>query len=135
MDRKIMNVLFLCTGNSARSIVGEVLFNSLFSKHGNAVSAGSKPTGKPNPLALKILSAYGHDINNLSSKHVEHFFDREIDLVISVCSNAEKECVIWQGKGNPQRLHWPLPDPETEEQFEAVYTALKEKLKTHLQAQ
>lgn len=123
-----MNVLFLCTGNSARSIVAEVLFNSLFSEHGAAVSAGIKPTGTPNPLALRILSAHGHNVDGLASQNVTEFIDHDIDLVISVCANAEKECTIWPGSRRPKRLHWPLPDPETEEDFEDVYAALKAKL-------
>ena len=99
-----MNVLFLCTGNSARSIVGEVLFNSLFSAHGTAYSAGSKPTGKVNPLALKVLQNNGHDTSYASSQNCTKYADDgapQIDTVISVCANAEKECAIWPGKGNP----------------------------------
>lgn len=130
-----MNVLFLCTGNSARSIIGEVLFNDLFSKHRAAVSAGSKPTGTPNPLAIKVLNAHGHNTQGLSSQHVDEFRDHNIDLVISVCANAEQECTIWPGGGNPERLHWPLPDPETEVDFERTYVALKEKLEVYLRAQ
>jgi len=126
-----MNVLFLCTGNSARSIVGEVLFNSFFADQGKAFSAGSKPTGQVNPLALKILEKRNHDVSYAHSQHCMEYAEDgapQIDLVISVCSNAEKECAIWPGKGSPERLHWPLPDPETEEDFELVYAALKKKL-------
>jgi len=129
-----MNVLFLCTGNSARSIVGEVLFNSLLTDKGRAFSAGSNPTGQVNPLALKVLENYGHDTSYASSQNcIEYAQDDapKIDTVISVCANAEKECAIWPGKGKPERLHWPLPDPETEEDFEGVYAALIEKLKSH----
>lgn len=129
-----MNVLFLCTGNSARSIVGEVLFNSLLSEHGKAYSAGSKPTGKPNPIGLKVLKQHGHDVCYASSQNCLEYADEDapvIDVVISVCSNAEKECAIWPGKGSPERMHWPLPDPETEADFESVYAALKEKLLVH----
>lgn len=133
MNKEALNVLFLCTGNSARSIVGEVLFNAKFSHHGKAYSAGSKPSKAPNPLAIKTLNAHGHSTKNLSSQHVNEFLNEDINLVISVCSNAERECAIWPGKTTPKRIHWPLPDPETEQDFENTYKALKEKLETYLQ--
>ena len=120
-----MNVLFLSTGNSARSILGEVLFNDFFSDHGHAVSAGSNPTGIPNPYGLEILKTHGHDTAHLKSQHVDEFIDHTIDLIISVCVNAENDCVIWTGKGRPKRLHWPLPDPETLDDFAETYSVLK----------
>lgn len=119
-----MNVLFLCTGNSARSILGEVIFNDLFSAHGHAFSAGSKPMGKVNPLALKVLQQHGHDTANLKSQSVDDFLDTPIDMVISVCNSAANDCPVWPGKGNPERLHWPLPDPEIIEDFENTYQVL-----------
>ncbi|MFK7839102.1 MAG: arsenate reductase ArsC [Bdellovibrionales bacterium] len=125
-----MNILFLCTGNSARSIVGEILLRDGYRQH-NAYSAGSKPTGKVNPLAIKILKQHGHNVENVQSQNcLEYAHDDApiIDVVISVCANAEKECAIWPGKSTPERLHWPLPDPENEEDFEKVYSALKKKL-------
>lgn len=105
-----MNVLFLCTGNSARSILGEVIFNELFSQHGKAYSAGSNPVGAVNPCALETLSEKGHSTQGLRSKGVDEFEDSaEIDLVISVCDNAANDCAVWQK--NIKRLHWSLPDP------------------------
>jgi len=126
-----MNVLFLCTGNSARSILGEVIFNALFSQHGRAYSAGSKPVGQVNPLALSVLKTHGHAVEGLRSKNVDEFIKDDapaIDLVISVCDSAANDCPIWPGKGNPKRLHWPLPDPKTMEDFEEIYGTLKEKI-------
>jgi len=126
-----MNVLFLCTGNSARSILGEVIFNALFSAHGRAYSAGSKPIGKVNPLALSVLKTYGHAVEGLRSKNVDEFIKDDapaIDLVISVCDSAAQDCPVWLGQGNPKRLHWPLPDPKTEQDFEETYGTLKEKI-------
>ncbi len=123
-----MNVLFLCTGNSARSILGEVIFNDLFSNRGRAYSAGSKPVGKVNPLALKILQKHGHNTEGLQSQSVDDFLDTPIDMVISVCNSAANDCPVWLGKGTSKRLHWPLPDPKTEEEFENIYVSLKEKI-------
>lgn len=116
-----MNVLFLCTGNSARSILGEFIFNALFSAHGPAYSAGSKPVGQVNPLALSVLNRHGHNVEGLRSKNVDEFIKDDapaINLVISVCDSAANDCPIWPGKGNPKRLHWPMPDPKTMEDFE-----------------
>ncbi|PJB71714.1 MAG: hypothetical protein CO093_04560 [Alphaproteobacteria bacterium CG_4_9_14_3_um_filter_47_13] len=122
-----MNVLFLCTGNSARSILGEVIFNDLFSAYGLAYSAGSKPVGQVNPVALTVLQKHGHDIAKLRSKGIDEFTAEDapaIDLVISVCDSAANDCPVWPGK--PKRLHWPLPDPKTEKDFEQTYQALLE---------
>lgn len=130
-----MNVLFLCTGNSARSILGEVIFNAMFSTHGHAYSAGSKPVGQVNPLALSVLKTHGHAVEGLRSKNVDEFIKDDapaIDLVISVCDSAAKECPTWLGTGNPKRLHWPLPDPKTEQDFEETYQELKRKILTLL---
>ncbi len=127
-----MNVLFLCTGNSARSILGEVIFNDLFSKYGYAFSAGSKPMGKVNPLALKVLQNHGHNTGGLQSQPVDEFLNKPIDLVISVCDSAAQDCPIWPGKGTPERLHWPLPDPKNENDFEGVYEELKIRLSDFL---
>jgi len=126
-----MNILFLCTGNSARSILGEAIFNAMFSAHGRAYSAGSKPVGKVNPFALSTLQKHGHKVEGLHSKNVDEFIQGgvpPIDLVISVCDSAANDCPVWLGQGNPKRLHWPLPDPKTPEDFEETYVMLKEKM-------
>lgn len=126
-----MNVLFLCTGNSARSILGEVIFNAIFSAHGCAYSAGSKPVGQVNPFALSVLQNHGHTTEGLFSKNVDEFMQDgapAIDLVISVCDSAVNDCPVWLGKGSPKRLHWALPDPKTIEDFEKIYVSLKEKI-------
>jgi arsenate reductase len=126
-----MNVLFLCTGNSARSILGEVIFNGLFSNHGCAYSAGSKPMLKVNPLALDVLQKHGCNIQGLRSKNIDEFKADDaplIDLIISVCDSAAKDCPRWLGKGNPRHLHWSLSDPKTKDDFEKIYAVLKEKM-------
>ncbi len=133
-----MNVLFLCTGNSARSILGEVIFNELFSAHGCAFSAGSAPVGEVNPAALVVLEKYGRDVAGLRSKNVDEFAGGDapvIDLVISVCDSAALDCSVWSGAGEPGRLHWPLSDPavlegeaEKAEAFEETYRVLNKKI-------
>lgn len=131
-------ILFLCTGNSARSILGEAIFNSLFAAYGHAFSAGSRPVGQINPCALQTLKNHGHDTSRLHSKNVGIFSTEDapaIDLVISVCDSAAQDCPVWPGKGQPQRLYWPLPDPASVEDaaekaaaFEKTYNDLKEKI-------
>lgn len=135
---KRKNILFLCTGNSARSILGEAIFNSLFAAYGYAFSAGSRPVGQVNPLALETLKNHGHDTNRLYSKNVGLFSTEDaptIDLIISVCDGAAQDCPIWPGKGHPQRLHWPLPDPaavegtaEKSAAFKETYDVLRQKI-------
>lgn len=135
---KRKNVLFLCTGNSARSILAEAIFNSLFATYGHAFSAGSRPIGQVNTFALETLKNHGHSISGLHSKNVGIFSTNDapvMDLIISVCDSAAQDCPIWTGKGSPQRLHWPLPDPAVTEDakekasaFEKTYHELKEKI-------
>ena len=130
-----MNVLFLCTGNSARSILGEVIFNEKFSAHGRAYSAGSKPLGQPNPLALEVLQKHGYGVDGLSSQNVSEYAEEGalvMDVVISVCDSAANDCPVWPGQGTPERLHWSLPDPETLEDFEAIYQELTHRLEAWL---
>ena len=131
-------ILFLCTGNSARSILGEAIFNSLFAAYGYAFSAGSRPVRQVNPLALETLKNHGHDTNGLHSKNVGLFSTEDapvMDIVIAVCDSAAQDCPVWRGKGQPQRLHWPLPDPASVEgaaeksaAFEKTYNDLKAKI-------
>ena len=135
------NVLFLCTGNSARSILGEVIFNEVFGVHGRGYSAGSKPAGRVNPAALAELQRRGHSIEGLSSDSVEAFCDEGapvIDVVISVCDNAAEDCPVWPGAGTPERLHWPFPDPadvvgdeKKAAAFADVYDELLERLRNY----
>ncbi|PJB71524.1 MAG: protein-tyrosine-phosphatase [Alphaproteobacteria bacterium CG_4_9_14_3_um_filter_47_13] len=128
-----MNILFLCTGNSARSIIAEAIYNHVHKQHGysHAFSAGSKPSGKVNPFARSVLQKHGHSVEDVRSKNVDEFMQDGapvIDLVISVCDSAANDCPVWLGQGNPERLHWPLPDPKTEDDFEEIYLSLKEKI-------
>lgn len=126
-QEKIYNVLVLCTGNSARSILGEVLFNVLGKGKFRAYSAGSKPTGKPNPFALELLQQYGHSIEGLRSKSWDEFAAPgapDIDFIFTVCDNAAGEtCPIWPG--HPATAHWGLPDPAHIEGDKARRAAFK----------
>ena len=125
MSEKQYNVLVLCTGNSARSILGEVLFNTLGKGKFKAYSAGSKPAGKVNPGALEWLQANGHSTEGLRSKSWDELSQPgapEFDFVFTVCDNAAGEvCPVWYG--SPMTAHWGIPDPAHVEGDEARHAA------------
>ena len=135
---KKLNVLFLCTGNSARSILFECLLNHLGQAHFQAFSAGSQPTGRVNPFALQVLEKAGIATQGLRSKSWDEFAQPDapkMDLVITVCDNAAGEsCPYWPGQ--PATAHWGYPDPaavqgseaETLAAFEHTLRAIKQRL-------
>jgi len=138
MSEKQYKVLVLCTGNSARSILGEVLFNTLGKGKFKAYSAGSKPAGKVNPGALEWLKAHGHNTEGLRSKGWDEFSVAgapEFDFVITVCDNAAGEvCPIWYGA--PMTAHWGIPDPahiEGEEARRAAFNKAADQLARRIQ--
>lgn len=108
-----MNILFLCTGNSARSVIAEGILRHLGAPSISAFSAGSQPTGKPNPGAIAILQEKGIDTSFARSKSWDEFSGQRapsMDIVITVCANAAGEsCPIWPA--HPVSAHWGVEDP------------------------
>jgi len=105
-----MRVLFLCTGNSARSIFGEYLLRRIGQGRFESFSAGTEPAGQVNPFALHVLRELYHiSANDARSKSWEEFKDVQFDFVITVCDNARESCPVWPGQ--PIIAHWGLPDP------------------------
>jgi arsenate reductase (thioredoxin) len=107
------NVLFLCTGNSARSITGEAILNKLGAGNFHAYSSGSQPKGRVHPETLNLLRRLGYDTSRFRSKSWSEFADPGaplLDFVFTVCDNAAGEaCPFWPGQ--PMTAHWSVPDP------------------------
>ena len=138
MERKSYKVLVLCTGNSARSILGEVLFNVLGQGKFEAYSAGSKPAGKVNPGALEWLQRQGYATDGLRSKSWDEFAAPDapvFDFIFTVCDNAAGEaCPLWLGQ--PATAHWGIPDPahvEGDEARRAAFNRAAEQLARRIQ--
>jgi arsenate reductase len=122
-----MNVLFLCTGNSARSIMAESYLNHVGKGKFRAYSAGRFPKQEVNPLALATLRAHAITVGTPRSKSWDEFGSHagpRMDLVITVCDNAAGEvCPIWPG--TPAKAHWSFPDPHDAATFESVFAAIR----------
>lgn len=139
MTERVRNVLFLCTHNSARSILAEALINALGGGRFRGYSAGSFPSGKVNPFALETLRAFGHSADGFRSKSWDAFAAPgapTMDFVITVCDQAAGEvCPIWPGQ--PITAHWGLPDPsqvpgtddDRRKAFRETYMALLNRLR------
>lgn len=130
MGDRIYNVLFLCTGNSARSILAEALLEKYGAGRFNAFSAGSFPKGVVHPMALSVLTALGFDSTGFRSKSWDEFSASGapvFDFIFTVCDNAAGEtCPIWPG--HPMTAHWGIEDPAAVEgvgEREAFLTAFK----------
>ena len=139
MTQPKYNVLFICTGNSARSIFAEAILRKEAGDRFNAYSAGTLPRSELNPFALDVLRAKGHDISDLSSKNVNVFTGPDapaFDFVFTVCNQAaNEECPAWSGQ--PVSAHWGMPDPvkatgtdaEKSLAFQGAYGALANRIK------
>jgi len=135
MTKSPLNILILCTGNSARSILAEAIINKYGNKRFKGFSAGSHPVGKVNPVATAMLDTYGHPVDGLRSKSWDEFTSPNapvMDAIITVCDNAAGEvCPVWPG--NPVNAHWGMQDPaaakgkyhEKLTVFEMVYRELE----------
>ena len=132
-----LNVLFLCTGNSCRSIIGESLLNALGAGRFCAYSAGSNPVGAINLHALIALERHGYPTGGLHSKDVGDFLGPDaphLDIVFTVCDNAAEACPLWPGE--TLVVHWGLPDPahiegdaaQVETAFDATLAALRTRI-------
>ena len=138
MSDRRYNVLFLCTGNSARSILAESILRKDGAGHFNAFSAGSHPKEKINPLTLKVLEAYGYPTDGFRSKSWDEFAVPEaprLDFVFTVCDTAAGEaCPVWPGQ--PVTAHWGIEDPaaaegsdlEKERAFNRAFRYLKNRI-------
>jgi arsenate reductase len=122
MSEEVFNVLFLCTGNSARSILAEAILNRVGQGRFKAFSAGSQPKGKVHPYALQLLQGLNHDTSFARSKSWEEFATAgapEMNFVFTVCDNAANEsCPVWPGQ--PMTAHWGVPDPAAAEGTDAA---------------
>ena len=132
-------VLFVCTANSARSIMAESILNALGGGRFQAFSAGSHPSGRVKPLAIEVLTRNGYPVHGVRSKGWEEFAGKgapPIDFVITVCDSAAGEaCPIFPGR--PVSAHWGVPDPAavkgTDEEKRAAFAATLVKLRSRIQ--
>lgn len=136
MTEKTRNVLFLCTGNSARSIMAEALVTTMGSGRFKGSSAGSKPGGTVNPFAIEQVQKIGYPVGNLRSKSWDEFAGQDapqMDFIITVCDNAAGEvCPYWPG--HPATAHWGFEDPAAVEGTDAEKRAAFEKIFRQIEA-
>jgi arsenate reductase (thioredoxin) len=102
-------ILFLCTGNAARSQMAEGLAREYHGDQLEVFSAGSRPTGWVHPLAIRALAELGIDASDQTSKSAKEFLDQPFDVVVTVCDSAAQDCPLWPGAKRIE--HWPIEDP------------------------
>ena len=105
---KKKNIIFICTGNACRSQIAHGLLQNLAKDRFNVFSAGSHPS-RVHLMSIKVMEEIGIDISHHKSDHIDEYLDKGIDIVITVCDNANKLCPIFPG--NIERLHWSIDDP------------------------
>ena len=140
MSDKIFNVLFLCTGNTARSVLAEGILRKDGAGRFNAFSAGSQPKGAVNPFALKVLGAYGYPVEGYRSKSWDEFAAPGapvMDFVFTVCDSAAGEaCPFWPGQ--PMTAHWGVADPAavegTDMEKEAAFVTAFRQMRNRISA-
>jgi len=131
-------VLFLCSGNSARSQMAEGLVNHFLGDRWEAYSAGTAPTGHVHPLAIQAMAELGIDISRQRSKSVDEFRDTDFDLVITVCDQAAQNCPLWLGPGQVKHMGFPDPaaatgsEAERLEVFRQVRDGLRQEVSHYL---
>ena len=130
------NVLILCTGNSCRSQMAEVIWRELAGNEWSADSAGSAPTGYVHPLAIRALNEKGMNAEGLTSKSIESFGDRRFELVITVCGNAQQSCPSFPNAD--RTLHWPFDDPAdaegTDSEIFAEFTRVRDQIHAKIES-
>ncbi len=130
---KTLSVLFLCTGNSCRSQMAEAMTNTYRSEEWQAVSAGTDPAGYVHPKAIQVLEELGISHQGVS-KHVEEFYKKDLDLVITVCDQASEQCPVWLGSG--KKIHLGFEDPAdaegTEEEILLVFREVRDQIKNQI---
>jgi len=128
----VRRVLFLCTGNSARSQMAEGLVNHFLVDDWVAISAGTKPSGYVHPLAIEAMAELSVDISGHRSKSADEYRDADLDLVITVCDDAAKRCPTWLGKGRVQHIGFPDPAATTGSKSEqlAVFRQVRDDIRS-----
>ncbi len=130
-----LRVLFLCTGNSARSQMAEGLLRDLAGERIDVFSAGTRPAAV-NPAAIEVMAERGIDIRHHRSKGLDEYLDQPFDFVITVCDQAAEACPVFPGPA--QRIHWSFPDPAAVqgcvEERRAAFRAVRDGLEAHLQS-
>ena len=135
-DSSVLRILFLCTGNSARSQMAEALLRQAAAEADVAIevaSAGTEPKGV-NPLTVEVMSEAGIDVDGAESKHLDRFLGERWDYVVTVCDQAQESCPIFPGAG--RTLHWSFPDPAaatgTVEERLATFRAVRDDIHEHI---